>query len=144
MKVRKATIGDLPAVRSVMRVLRVPGVPWADWHTVRMIRTVLLEGRYYCMELGGRIVGAMSVEECARGELEIATLAVRRSACRKRVGTALVRFARQLARRRGKKRIVVSSACMYGARPFYERQGFRVRSSGTYRGKRWHEFVLKA
>jgi len=140
MIIRKARMDDAWAVQRVLLVLKIPGVPWADWHTMAVIREAIGEGRYYVAEAYGTIIGAMSVVRHRR-MVEIGTLAVRRSFHGLGVGKRLVQFARFLGRRFAAKWITVSSLIAYHAKQFYLNVGFRVKSSGLYRGRKWYEFA---
>ncbi len=142
MRIRKATLTDLPEMQNVAKVLKVPGRPWCDWHTKRSILPILTAGRYFVAEKDGRIVGIMSLINQPGATLEIGTLAVRRSRCREGVGSRLVQFAAAKAERIGKRKVSVGSFCFYGAKSFYLSLGFRIVFSGSYRGCRGHEFEL--
>jgi N-acetylglutamate synthase-like GNAT family acetyltransferase len=142
VRIRRATMDDIVEVQAVLQVLRKPEIPWADWHTRRDITPRLRDGRYYAAEIKGTIVAVMSLGMRPWHKLEIETLAVRRSCHGQGIGQRLVRFAESLAKRRGAKRVVVGSACIYGAGPFYRRMGFRVGTCGKYRGRKWYEYVL--
>jgi GNAT superfamily N-acetyltransferase len=131
---------DAKAIQQVLLVLRIPGVPWADWHTMTVIREAIGEGRYYVAEAYGTVIGAMSVLRHRR-MVEIGTLAVRRSFHGLGIGKRLVQFACFLGRRFAAKLITVSSLVAYRAKKFYLNVGFRIKSSGLYRGRKWYEFA---
>jgi len=132
-------MADAKAIQRVLFVLRIPDVPWADWHTMPVIRETIGEGRYYIAEESGTIVGAMSVVRHRR-MVEIGTLAVRQSFHGLGIGKRLVQFARFLGKRFAAKWITVSSLIAYHAKQFYLSVGFRIKSSGLYRGRKWYEF----
>lgn len=141
VKIRKACMADARAIQKVAYVLRLPGIAWCDWHTLAVIRETINKNAYYVAEIDDVVVGAMSLVR-HRGMVEIGTLAVRRSCHGRGIGKKLVRFACSFGRRRwNARRITVGSFVAYGAKPFYLSVGFRVKSFGLYRGRKWYEFV---
>ena len=140
MKIRKAGLADAKAIQRVAFVLKLPDVAWVDWHTMAAIRKAINEGAYYVAEVYGTVVGAMSIVR-HRKMVEIGTLAVKRSFHGLGIGKKLVQFARFLGRLHHSRFITVSSLVAYRAKQFYLNLGFRIKSSGLYRGRKWYEFA---
>jgi N-acetylglutamate synthase-like GNAT family acetyltransferase len=140
MKIRKASMADARAIQKVVSVLKLSDITWSDWHTMVVIRKAINDGAYYVAEVDGTIVGAMSLVR-HRNMVEIGTLAVKRSCHGKGIGRKLVQFARFIGKRFSAKWITVSSLVAFGAKPFYLNVGFRMKSFGLYRGRKWYEFV---
>ena len=75
MKIRKASMADAKAIQRIARNIKLPGADWPDWHTLRVIRELISEGRYYVAEIAHEVVGILGVaSSCARfrGRVEAA------------------------------------------------------------------------
>lgn len=97
-----------------------PGVPDAEeWHARMSERLTLVA------EEGGEVVGFAELEE--DGHLDM--LYLRKDAVRRGVGQRLYRAVEQEARGQGLGRIFTEASVT--ARPFFERQGFRVTQAQT-------------
>lgn len=141
MRIQRATVDDLPAIRQVARVLRVPGCRWCNWHTLEIIRPAILEKRCFVAKHAGKIIGVMNINSGGRW-MQIESLAVRRSLHRHGVGSQLIRFAVCLAQKKGGSALFVETFSFYGAARFYLRSGFRICERDRYRGATWYQFRM--
>jgi GNAT superfamily N-acetyltransferase len=139
--IRKATPADLAAVQSAVSVLRIPDMPYCDWHTRREIRPAVAGGRYFIAEIDGKVAGAVSIDmHRRRHEVEIETLAIKKSFQGKGLGRRLVSFAESFGKRRGATRATVGSFFAYGVKKFYLGLGYKVCDTWRYRDRRSYTF----
>lgn len=141
LKIRKAWMEDLAAVKGAVSVLRMPGMPFCDWHTLKEIRPAVAGGRYFIAEVGGKVAGAVSIDmHRRRHEVEIATLAIKKSFQGQGLGRRLVSFAESFGKRRGATRATVGSFFAYGVKEFYLGLGYKVSDTWRYRNRRSYTF----
>jgi len=143
MKIRKARMADAQAIQRIARNIKLPGADWPDWHTLRVIRELISEGRYYVAEIAGEIVGILGILR-RRYRVEIRTLAVKRSFSGQGIGGRLVKFALSLVRHFGLRWITAVMFAAFHVEQFYYHAGFRVRDMGYYCGRKWYEFATMA
>ncbi|GEM_PF-4207333 len=141
MRIRKATIRDLPIIqRIVKRELYLP-IPGFHWHIKRNIAENIRGSQHFVAVKKGDIVGIIGFifsKECSAIEM----LAVVRRARGRGVGQQLVKFARRTARLRGNKLLTVCSFYEYRAEDFYRKAGFQLLSKpGIFNGHKYHRFV---
>ena len=133
-------MADAKAIQRIARNIKLPGADWPDWHTLRVIRELISEGRYYVAEIAHEVVGILGVAR-HRYRVEIRTLAVKRSFSGQGIGMRLVRFAASLARRFGLRWITACMFVAFHAEQFYYHAGFRIKEIGYYCGRKWYEFA---
>jgi ribosomal protein S18 acetylase RimI-like enzyme len=78
--------------------------------------------RHLVCQSNGQVVGCLILAPLADGDIRMRQVAVAPHAQRQGVGRALARFAEDLARELGFKRIVLHAR--EGAMPFYEKMGY--------------------
>jgi GNAT superfamily N-acetyltransferase len=134
---------DAKAIQKIARTIKLPGADWPDWHTLRVIRAMISEGRYYVAETAGDIVGILGVLR-RRYRVEIRTLAVKRSFSGQGIGKKLVKFAASLAKRFGLRWITAVMFAAFHVKQFYYHAGFRVKDAGYEYRRKWYEFAAAA
>jgi GNAT superfamily N-acetyltransferase len=136
-------MADAKAIQRIARNIKLPGADWPDWHTLRIIRELISEGRYYVADIAGEIVGILGVAR-HRYRVEIRTLAVKRSFSGRGIGRRLVHFAASLAKRFGLRWITAVMFAAFHVERFYRNVGFRVKDMGYECGRKWYEFAAAA
>lgn len=139
MQIRRATPDDAPAVRAIMQEVYV-GEGWADPERApEYVRSLLDAGiriaraDVFVADVDGRAIGTITATDrpplanIARpGELEVRMLAVLPTDRRSGAGRALMGACEELARARGRRRVVLSTeAGMRAAQRLYEGLGYR-------------------
>jgi GNAT superfamily N-acetyltransferase len=130
LRIRRATLGDVPAIVAVYRTDVLDGNPWLELPTCAAhLNNFLLDGHAALVaELGGRVVGEVEfflADEAPFGWLaSVNVICVHRAFHRRGVGRALMEEVFQLARRAGAQVCHVTPSP--AAVAFYGRLGFET------------------
>lgn len=142
MEVRRANPEDLAAVKRIADILYIE-MPDFVWNDEGFIKKQIERGEYWVAEVDGKVVGIVSLLD-RNGVLYIETLAVTKDIQAKGIGSSLVDFAKEFARKKGFVALRTTSFYEYGVKDFWLKQGFKLlkRSSG-YEGRQFHHLEFR-
>lgn len=136
IKIRRMKLGDAVTVtrlhRNTIRKINSKDYPkhvikvWSGRNTVSWLRENFASEQRYVAVVKGQVVGFINLSNDGK---TLWALYVRQNYIGRGVGSALMQKAEQVIRRSGRKSMTVTSSLT--ARPFYEKQGFKVTKSVT-------------
>lgn len=137
MEIRKANLEDAAAIKIIADLLYLD-IPGFDWNKEDFIKGQIERGEYYVGEDNGKIAGIISLRE-RNGMMYIETLAVAKDVQSAGIGSKLVKFAKEFARKNNFKIMRTTSFYEYGVKDFYIKHGFRLLDEpGEYGGHKFH------
>ncbi len=148
MKIRKASPEDLQSIKEIAGLLYIE-MPDFVWNKENFIEKQIEKGEYYvtvsfeALAKKERILGIVSLRE-RQGMLYIETLAVAEDIQAKGIGSNLVEFAKDFARKNNFKILRTTSFYEYGVKDFYIKNGFRLLpESGEYAGHKFYRLEFE-
>ena len=142
MNLRKAEAKDKKDILEVADLLHldIPDFVWSkDEHVTKQIK----RGEYFLIEREKRIVGIISLRQ-RKDKMHIETIAVRNGSQSEGVGTELIEFAKDFAKKKGLNILRAYSFYKYKSVDFYLNRGFILLSRpGIYSDNKYYRFEMR-
>ena len=136
---KKARPEDLGTIKKIADLLYIEMSDFV-WNTEGFIRKQIERGEYYAIEIDGQMAGIISFRD-RNSIFYIETLAVAKDIQTKGIGSKLVEFAKDFARKNNFKKMRTTSFYEYGVNDFWIKQGFRLlEEPGEYGGHKFYRF----
>lgn len=141
MDIRQAKLEDIEKISEIVQVLQLD-IPEFVWTSREYVKKQVEKGEYFFGCEDGVPVGALSLRE-RNGILYIETLAVAKDAQLRGIGSKLVDFAKEFAKKKGFKKMRTTSFYEYGVKDYWLKQDFRLlEEPEEYGGHEFYRFEL--
>jgi len=144
-RIRRAYKRDISEICRIAQVLRLP-IRGFYWHERAVIAPAVRCGQFFvAIDSNDEVVGILWLRAHSRNSfaMVIESLAVAPERKGQGIGTALVEFAKRIAKGSRKVTLAVNSFWQYGVKDFYLKQGFHLLEPvGVWNGHKYHRFIM--
>jgi N-acetylglutamate synthase-like GNAT family acetyltransferase len=141
MIIRKAELKDKEKVLEVTNLLFLD-IPNFVWNTDEFVSKQIKNEQYFLADIDGEVAGVISFRQ-REERMYIETLVINKGYQGNGVGTQLVQFAKEFAKKQGFNILRVCSFYEYKTVDFYLKQGFSLLiRPGIYNGHKYYRFEM--